>query len=399
MARRMGRRLSLLLAAAALPLALWAALPLVSSGESPQQLQRKIERKRAAIQQRKGRERVLTSDITAYTRRIGGLQKDITGLQTKQVRLQTSLDAKRAELAQIQEDLRRERLKLARLRQRLAEARVLLANRLVEMYKADNPDIVTVVLESNGFAEMLERTEFMQRVSDQDARLIARVRGAKAEATATAARLDKLEKRAAEVAQAIEQEVKQVESVKVDLVDRRDNYAAARSDKSAVLASTRQSRQSMEGDLAALEKEQGAILAKLRSSSSPAAGPIHHGSGGLIWPVGGPITGVFGEQRPGHIHVGLDIAAPEGTPIRAAAGGRVAIAGWTGGYGNYTCIQHGGSLSTCYGHQSRIGVSVGQSVSQGQVIGAVGNTGHSFGAHLHFETRVNGNPVDPMGYL
>jgi murein DD-endopeptidase MepM/ murein hydrolase activator NlpD len=399
MARRMGRRLSLLLAVAVLPLALWAALPLVSAGDTPQELQRQIERKRAAIEQRKGRERVLTSDISAYTSRIGDLQGDITVLQTKQVRLQTNLEAKRAELAQIQEDLRRERLKLARLRERLAEARVLLATRLVEMYKADQPDIVTVVLESDGFADLLERTEFLQRVSDGDARLIARVRGAKAEATATAARLDTLEKRAAEVAQAIEQEVKQVESVKVDLVDRRDRFAAVRSEKAGLLASTRESRHALEDHVESLEREQSAILAKLRSSSSPAAGPIQHGSGALIWPVSGPITGVFGESRPGHMHAGIDIAVPIGTPVRAADGGRVAIAGWVGGYGNYTCIQHSGSLSTCYGHQNSIGVSVGQSVSQGQVIGASGNTGHSSGPHVHFETRVNGAPVNPMNYL
>jgi murein DD-endopeptidase MepM/ murein hydrolase activator NlpD len=267
------------------------------------------------------------------------------------------------------------------------------------MYKSDSPDIVTVVLESNGFADLLERTEFMQRVSDGDARLINRVRDAKAEATATAARLDKLEKRAQEVAQAIEQEVKQVESVKVDLVDRRDRFAAVRSEKAGLLANTRESRHALEGHVASLEKEQGAILARLRSSSSPAAGPIQHGSGGLIWPVSGPITGVFGEQRPGHLHAGIDIAVPIGTPVRAAAGGRVAIAGWVGGYGNYTCIQHSGSLSTCYGHQNSIGVSVGQSVSQGQVIGASGNTGHSFGPHVHFETRINGAPVNPMNYL
>jgi murein DD-endopeptidase MepM/ murein hydrolase activator NlpD len=399
MARRMGRRLSLLLAVAVLPLALWAALPLVSSGDSPQELQRQIERNRAKIEQRKGRERVLTSDISAASSRISDLQSNITVLQTKQVRLQTSLDAKRAELAQIQEDLRRERLKLARLRERLAEARVLLANRLVEMYKADQPDIVTVVLESDGFADLLERTEFLQRVSDGDARLIERVRGAKAEATATAARLDTLEKRAAEVAQAIEQEVKQVESVKVELVDRRDRYAAVRSEKSGLLASTRESRHELEDHVDSLEREQSAILAKLQGSSSPAAGPIQQGSGGLIWPVSGPITGVFGETRPGHIHAGIDIAVPIGTPVRAAAGGRVAIAGWVGGYGNYTCIQHAGSLSTCYGHQNSIGVSVGQSVSQGQVIGASGNTGHSTGPHVHFETRINGAPVNPMNYL
>ncbi len=90
---------------------------------------------------------------------------------------------------------------------------------------------------------------------------------------------------------------------------------------------------------------------------------------------------------------------PIGTPLRAAASGRVAIAGWTGGYGNYTCIQHANSLSTCYGHQNSIGVSVGQSVSQGQVIGATGNTGNSTGPHVHFETRINGAPVNPMNYL
>jgi murein DD-endopeptidase MepM/ murein hydrolase activator NlpD len=77
----------------------------------------------------------------------------------------------------------------------------------------------------------------------------------------------------------------------------------------------------------------------------------------------------------------------------------VVIAGWQGGYGNYTCIQHSGTQSTCYAHQSRLGTSVGANVDQGSVIGYVGNTGNSFGAHLHFEVRINGSPVDPAGYL
>src|SRR4051794_9599867 len=116
MARRMSRRLSLLLLVAALPLALWAVLPLGSAGDSPQTLQRRIDAKRAQIEQRKGRERVLTSDISAFTARINSLQGDITVLQAKQGRLQADLDAKRVELARIQEDLRTERLRLARLR-------------------------------------------------------------------------------------------------------------------------------------------------------------------------------------------------------------------------------------------------------------------------------------------
>jgi murein DD-endopeptidase MepM/ murein hydrolase activator NlpD len=128
------------------------------------------------------------------------------------------------------------------------------------------------------------------------------------------------------------------------------------------------------------------------------AGPIRQGSGTLIWPVNGPVASPFG-QRWGRLHAGVDIAAPAGTPIRAADSGRVVLQGWTGGYGNYTCIQHGGSLSTCYAHQSRYATSGGASVGRGQVIGYVGCTGSCFGDHLHFETRVNGSPVDPMGYL
>jgi murein DD-endopeptidase MepM/ murein hydrolase activator NlpD len=393
-------RLSLLLALAALPLALWAVLPLVSPGQSPDELQRKIDRTRDRIEWRRGRERVLTSDISAYTRRIDGLQAEITDLQGRQVTLEADLAAKRAELEQIQQDLRRERLRLARLRARLAEAKVALANRLVEIYKADKPDVVTVVLEADGFADLLERTEFMQRVSSQDARIIARVRDAKAEATATAARLDQLEKRAQEVAEAIEAEVNEVVAIKGQLVDRRARYAEVRADKAAVLADTRAERHELEAHVAALEREQSTVLARLQGSSGTGgvAGPIRAGSGALIWPANGSISSGFG-MRWGRLHAGIDIPLPIGTGIRAADGGSVAIAGSVGGYGNYICIQHGGSLSTCYGHLSSIGVSVGQSVSQGQVIGGSGNTGNSTGPHLHFETRVNGNPVDPLGYL
>ena len=396
----MSSRLRLFIAVALLPLALFALLPMVSTGQQ-KNLGAKIDRKKDQIAWRKGRERVLSSDVAGFTRKINALQGDITVLQTKQIRLQASLDRKRAELARIQEDLRRERLRLQRLRARLAEARTALSKRLVELYKADQPDLVTVVLESDGFADLLERTEFMQRVSHQDARIINIVVKAKAEATATAKRLDKLEKRAQEVADQIADEVNQVDAVKNQLVDRRGRYQDARGDKAALLAHTREDRHSLEGDLKALEAEQAKVMAALRASAtsnSAPAGPVRQGSGQLNWPLNAAISSGFG-TRWGRLHAGIDLPVPEGTPIHAADGGRVAIAGWMGGYGNYTCILHTGSLSTCYGHQSRIAVSVGQSVSQGQVIGYSGNTGHSTGPHLHFEVRVGGSPVDPMGYL
>ena len=406
MARRMrSSRIGLLVVVAVVPLVLWAALPMLSDG-SPRSraasIGSKIDQKREQIAAKKGRERVLSTTITRYSRSIDALQGDITVLQRKEVAIQGDLDAKLAELARIQEELRQERLRLARLRARLAEARVALADRLVQLYKADKPDVVTVVLESEGFADLLERTEFMQRVSDQDARIIDRVRAARAEAKRTEARLDKLEERQTRIAKAIEERRDAVARVKGQLVDRRDAYARVRSAKSTALASTRQARQHLEGDLAALEKENAKIQAQLAAAqngtAASAAGPIRPGAGGMIWPVNGPIVSPFG-MRWGRLHAGVDIAVPAGTPIRAAKSGRVILLGWTGGYGNYTCVGHGGGVSTCYAHQSRYGTSMGANVSQGQVIGYVGCTGHCFGDHLHFEVRVGGAPVNPMGYL
>jgi murein DD-endopeptidase MepM/ murein hydrolase activator NlpD len=155
---------------------------------------------------------------------------------------------------------------------------------------------------------------------------------------------------------------------------------------------------------AALAAESAAIAARIQAAQA-AAPPAAAGgtdttpsSSGLIWPVSGPVTSGFG-MRWGRMHEGIDIAAGVGTPIHAAASGRIIYAGWMGGYGNFVIIDHGGSLATAYGHQSRIGVGTGQAVTQGQVIGYVGCTGHCFGPHLHFEVRVNGQPVNPLSYL
>ena len=405
----MASRLRLLLAVAAAPLLLWAVLPMLSSGATQSQIQSKIQSKQNQIAQQKGRERVLSTDIAAYSKRIGALEGDITQLQTKQVRLQADLDAKRAELEAIQADLRRERLRLARLKARLAEARVALAGRLVALYKADKPDIVTVALNSNGFADLLERTSFMERVSSQDARIMANVKNARVEAIATAKHLGALEAKARDVAAAIEGRRNEVIRVKGQLVDRKQRWASARSEKSTMLASTRSSRHKLEDDVAALQAQSAKIAAALQAAAAHnsggggVAGPIRQGSGGLIWPVNGPITSPFCESRAWEsCHPGIDIGVPAGTPIRAAAAGRVVLMqpeSASGGYGNFTCIQHSASMSTCYAHQSRFGTSMGANVSQGQVIGYSGCTGRCFGDHLHFEVRINGSVVNPMGYL
>jgi murein DD-endopeptidase MepM/ murein hydrolase activator NlpD len=374
--------------------ALLLALPALGGAAS---LSSRIEQKQRQVDAERAKEGVLTADISAFSDRIGSLQADITSLQSKEARLQADLDGKLARLAAIQRDLRTERARLARLRAKLAEGERVLAGRLLELYKADSPDLVTVVLNSHGFADLLENSEFARRVGRQDNRIITTVRDAKRESTVSAARLAGLQADARQIAAVVQDRRDEVAAIKGDLVSRRDEYARARDRKNAVLASVRGERQDLEGDLKALQEQEARIQARL--AGVPAGiGPVRTGSGGLVWPVNGPVVSGFG-QRWGRLHAGVDIAVPSGTAVRAAATGTVRIAGWVSGYGNYVCIQHAGPLSTCYGHNTSIAVSVGQSVSQGQVISSSGCTGHCFGPHVHFETRINGAPVDPMGYL
>jgi murein DD-endopeptidase MepM/ murein hydrolase activator NlpD len=130
-----------------------------------------------------------------------------------------------------------------------------------------------------------------------------------------------------------------------------------------------------------------------------------HGTTPSIWPVVGKLeSGVGGRRNPfggrGYeFHEGQDIDATYGTPVQAAATGRVTIAGWQRGYGKVVYVDHSNGLSTRYGHLSEIDVSVGQTVNRGQTIGLVGSTGRSTGPHLHYEVRINNQPVDPRPYL
>ena len=408
-------RLRALIAGAALPLGLWALVPLSSEGASPASriasLRSRIDATRSTLARKRGTERVLTTDVSAYTRRIDRLQGDISALEGRQARIQADLDRQRSELIRIQDDLRRERARLARLKARLAEARATLARRLVALYKADAPDAVTVILNSNGFADLVERGDFIKRVSDQDRRIIGIVRTAKADAVSTARRLDHLEARQQQVTALVLRRRNQVAQVKRQLVDRRAGFARTRAGKAHALAAVSFDRRHLQKQprrprvaSARVQSELAAAQQQNAGQFDPGvAGPVRRGSGTLIWPVNGPITSPFCERRAWEsCHPGIDIGVPSGTPIRAADNGKVVLLqgeGSSGGYGNFTCVQHTATMSTCYAHQSRFAVSLGQSVSQGQVIGYSGCTGRCFGPHLHFEVRINGAVVDPMGYL
>jgi len=388
----MRRRLFWIPLAAAVAVSL--ALPLAGV-TAP--LQKRIEKKRTQVNKVKRREGVLTTTISGYNTRIEGLRGEIRGTSQRLGKVQGDLVEQQAELGRVRDRLEVARDRLERVRSELATAREVLSQRLVEIYMADEPDSLTVVLEADGFADLLERTEYLDRLSDQDAEVTGRVRKLRVKVKRRTDELGVLEDREEATTATIMQRRNDLVSSRDRLVSARGELSGARAQRRSALGRVRTSRVHLERDLDGLEAESARVQARLRGSAGGGA-PIRRGGGRFIVPTNGSFTSPFG-MRWGRLHAGVDIAAPIGTPIRAADSGRVAIAGPTGGYGNYTCIQHGGNLSTCYGHQSRIGVSVGASVRQGQVIGAVGNTGNSTGPHLHFEVRVGGSPVNPMGYL
>ena len=166
------------------------------------------------------------------------------------------------------------------------------------------------------------------------------------------------------------------------------------------LAQLRSVVDEIEGEIAALEREQAQIKALIiQQSNQGGTRP-----GALLRPVPGGVSSyygyrihpIYGNER---LHTGWDMNAGCGAPIRAAESGTVIYTGWKGGYGNAIIIDHGGGMSTLYGHLSRMGLAYGASVNIGNVIGWIGTTGVSTGCHLHFEVRINGNPVDPAPYL
>ena len=204
----------------------------------------------------------------------------------------TSLDHQKNELLEVRDRLEAARDRLERLRSELATARRVLAARLVEIYKADAPDALTVILEADGFGDLLERAEFLDRISDQDREITDQVRGLRDHAEDQADQLASLERREQLAAERILRERDQIASVQEQLVSSRSQLASARTDRRGALAQVRVSKHELEGDLAALEAEQARVASALQGAGggNAFAGPIKQGSGQLVWPVNGPVV-------------------------------------------------------------------------------------------------------------
>jgi murein DD-endopeptidase MepM/ murein hydrolase activator NlpD len=352
-----------------------------------QDLQSQVNSKQAEIEQQKERKGVLSSELDKANAAVDQLAGEVAVLRNREAVVV-------AELRRVQHRLNTEKDRLDRLHDQLHRSLGVLRNRLVGIYRSGDPDLLTVMLESDGFDDLVSRTEYLRRISEQDSDIVGRVRTLRDGTRVTVERVtedrDEIEAKKAELVRTREQ-----------LEAREAELAAARDSKAAALNQVNTNIEQLEGDVSDLQDRISQQLQAATSTPGVAplpAGPVQGASGGWIWPVSGTLTSGFG-YRWGRMHEGIDIAVPEGTPIRAAKAGTVAIAAYTGGYGNYTCVDHGGGVSSCYGHQSSYAVSSGDSVAQGDVIGYSGNTGSSTGPHLHFEIRVNGSAVDPLGYL
>src|SRR6476469_5728556 len=229
-----------------LALSAFLLLPMPGRGSS---LDHRMDVVKAKIEAKKAKEGVLTSTISTYNHKIQGLQGEIRGLQDRQNRIQASLNEQRASLYATQNRLEKAKDRLARLKVYLGQAEKVLAQRLVQMYKDGEPDALTVVLESNGFSDLLEQTQFLDRITNQDNQIITRVRTLKTLTTQQTKELGSLQKKQKAAAAAIAARRDQVAAVKGKLVSSRTDLQSVRDGRQAVLSKVRDSRHHLEGDL------------------------------------------------------------------------------------------------------------------------------------------------------
>ena len=356
----------------------------------------KLSNLQSKVNQATEREGVLTSNIASMNGRIQSLRSSVASAEGKLARLQVEVDTHEQRLGKVRAAYEQQSQLLALAQRQYDYAQHQLSRRLVAVYESDQLDSVAVMLASESISSAIDRLEYLEAISARDRRVAEQAVRLKRRWSAIRARTHRLLARVNNETQAAVTRASSVLATRDRLSSSRESLSAERETKQQTLASVRESKEKWLADIAALQAGSAAIAARLRSGGSHSgAAPS---AAGLIWPVQGVLTSTFG-MRWGRMHEGIDIGAAQRTPIYAAAGGTVNYAGWEGGYGNLTVIDHGNGLATAYGHQSQLAVSSGQTVSRGQVIGYVGSTGHSTGPHLHFEVRVNGVPNDPLSYL
>jgi murein DD-endopeptidase MepM/ murein hydrolase activator NlpD len=367
---------------------------------------------RAKLAEIESRENALTAEIGAVSGEILALERQVGDVSTRLAALEHDLALHRRKLARITELYVLRTRRLTYLRRQYAAALDRLNRRIVAIYEFDDPDAFEVLVSSASFSEVLEQLDFVRSIGRQDKRISEAVERSRDDMRVLRKRTRATKKRVAAVTQVIAVRTAQHRALRERLLARKSGLALARGVKEGALASLESAHREYAGEAAALAAQSSELAAQIRAAQAapvvrtPAAlvgGDALIAGGapsasGFVWPLSGPVVSPFG-IRWGRMHEGIDISAGTGAPIAAAMAGTVISTGYMGGYGNLVVVDHGGGLATAYAHLSGYAVGAGQSVSQGQVVGYVGCTGHCYGPHLHFEVRVGGAAVDPLGYL
>jgi murein DD-endopeptidase MepM/ murein hydrolase activator NlpD len=360
----------------------------------------RIARLNAQVAEAHRKEGALKSQIAGLGGQIRVLEGRVGDVSTRLVPLEHELVLRELRLNRLDALFQFQSDRFRFLRAQYAVALARLNRRIVAIYESPEPTEIDLALSSASFSSFLDSQDYVRQIGLADERIANAVGAAKKRMRYQLAQTRKTRAVVRAETQIVAVRVAQVRSLRDQLVNAKESLVGAQLHKRQSLATLTASERAEAGEIDALQSVSAQLGERIRAAQSSSSGATDTtpSAAGLIWPVSGPVTSPFG-WRWGRMHTGIDIGVPYGTPIHAAAAGTVIYATWMDGYGNLVVIDHGGGLATAYAHQSQIAVSYGQQVGQGDVIGYVGCTGHCFGPHLHFEVRVNGEPVDPLGYL
>lgn len=313
------------------------------------------------------------------------LERAVATLDANVAAQSAKVDAARQASAVAAARVKQAKAKVAEVRTRIDSLNQRVRDQAVKAYMSPGTDVLEELVNSEDVNQASRKRALLDNVNANQADALDNLRAARQD-------LEAAEAAAVQASAAADAARKSAESRLGELQQARSQQVRARQALQSRIAE-------FTGEVDAMNRQEASLTAMIqKEQASVGFTPRPASASGLIWPVNGPVTSGFG-SRWGRMHKGIDIGVPTGTPIHAAKAGTIIFCGQQSGYGNVAIIDHGGGFGTLYAHQSRLACGGGGAVSQGQVIGYAGSTGHSTGPHLHFETRVNGVAQNPMNYL
>lgn len=341
-------------------------------------------------------------DEVAASRR--SLDGQVAAVDAEIATAEAELEAAALRLDTAGGDLHRAEAKFSAVDGDLGAAKVELTDRAVTAYiRQPSAQMASLFLERQSFRELAAARDFLRSLVAAQAASVERYRDLRERLDGERRSLAELRDAESSHRDVVVQRREALVAVRARQGGLRAQATAQEGRQEALLSDVRSKVEGFEARIASLKKESDAIAALLRARQKARA-KAPTGRGVLVAPVNGAVTSTFGPRKHPIFgtmrnHAGIDYAATSGSPVRAAGDGVVAVAGDRGGYGTAVIVEHGNTVATLYAHLSRVAVAEGAAVTRGQVIGYVGSTGYSTGPHLHFEVRVDGNPVDPLRHL